>query len=119
MAINQRTIFEICVLLLEDNQRIEAVKFLCRIAHYTLFEAKEYIKYIEKKIYKIRDPWYNDPGLYTECISYISQNKKIMAIKRCREITDWDLKKSKEYVDYITSSEKKDLNWVDSSLFKI
>ncbi|NOK58672.1 MAG: hypothetical protein GFH27_549301n298 [Chloroflexi bacterium AL-W] len=92
--------------LVHQGRKIEAIKLVREHTDKGLREAKNYVEALERSaaLPEEIDPSADVSAIGNEVRALLLQGKKIEAIKRVREHTQWGLKEAKEYVDAFESS---------------
>jgi ribosomal protein L7/L12 len=89
--------------LIDQGRKVEAVKRVRELTDWGLKEAKDYVDSLARSSSPAMD---SALGVSKETLEFevrelLARGRKIDAIKKVRELTDWGLKEAKDYVDSV------------------
>lgn len=95
--------------LIDQNQKIEAIKLVRRTTGWGLGESKGYVDTLARAALPALSPA-DEAATEQEVKALVQQDRYAEAIKRVRERTDWGLGDCKAYVDALVKGDT--VNWV-------
>jgi ribosomal protein L7/L12 len=88
--------------LIAQGQKIEAIKKVREAKRLSLKDAKDYVDILIRPLSSFSPSGeVSEETLEFEVRELLARGRKIEAIKKVRELTDWGLKEAKDFVDSI------------------